>query len=379
MRRPLLYFLVLFIACSPAKEEKYPYEIIKKITKEHIEFENLKLDSMVLEKINTSFLGKLHVFEKSIYFIDEKFCYVNKFDENGRFQNRYIGFGSERNELPLKKISFSTILPNGKLLIIGPTWDCYVFDKDFNYIDDYAINWHSNVSTEEMLKRPDYANSQLYTLAYGVNLLKANNNFAFLPLISQHPDFNPTNKNYSTHARVLGKMRIKNGYVEKIYGRLPPSYLANFNKQVFPYILFDLGNNEEMFSIFPADSSIYRMSNDFKIISIFGFQGKGMDTSYLNVDSVSSFTVNMKKQYDERGYYTSIKYIKEREILFRSYNRGLTQASGGLQAYHDEALIADIDVPKGFEVVGYIAPYFYSNAFIDEEKGEIKVFKFKID
>jgi len=41
-------------------------------------------------------------------------------------------------------------------------------------------------------------------------------------------------------------------------------------------------------------------------------------------------------------------------------------------------LIADVDMPKNFKIAGYIKPYYYSQAIIDEEKEEMTVFKFKL-
>jgi len=34
-------------------------------------------------------------------------------------------------------------------------------------------------------------------------------------------------------------------------------------------------------------------------------------------------------------------------------------------------------VPKGLKVIGYIEPYFYSNAMIDEENEIMKIYRFK--
>jgi hypothetical protein len=38
-----------------------------------------------------------------------------------------------------------------------------------------------------------------------------------------------------------------------------------------------------------------------------------------------------------------------------------------------------MDVPKGFDVIGFIKPYFYSNAFADEKKGTVSFYKFRLN
>ena len=41
-------------------------------------------------------------------------------------------------------------------------------------------------------------------------------------------------------------------------------------------------------------------------------------------------------------------------------------------------LQGDIEVPKSFYVIGYIAPYYYATIDIDEKNEMIKMFRFKI-
>ena len=45
----------------------------------------------------------------------------------------------------------------------------------------------------------------------------------------------------------------------------------------------------------------------------------------------------------------------------------------------DGKLLADCETPKGFKVVGYIAPYYYSQIIGGEEDGSMTVYRFKLD
>jgi hypothetical protein len=49
-----------------------------------------------------------------------------------------------------------------------------------------------------------------------------------------------------------------------------------------------------------------------------------------------------------------------------------------LQVYMDDVLIADVDVPVNFRVSGFIAPYYYSNSFSNEDTEEIKLYRFML-
>jgi hypothetical protein len=42
-------------------------------------------------------------------------------------------------------------------------------------------------------------------------------------------------------------------------------------------------------------------------------------------------------------------------------------------------LIADLSVPKGFKIGGYVAPYYYSQAIADIDKELLIVYRFKLE
>jgi len=105
-----------------------------------------------------------------------------------------------------------------------------------------------------------------------------------------------------------------------------------------------------------------------------------MDTDYQEVPRRD--IKKMRELYFEdrplRGWYNEVEYFEETEILFRSYKKSGDSPYDGLQIYHKNVLIGDIDVPEDFVVKGYIEPYYYSSADIDIEKGEIKIYRFKL-
>jgi hypothetical protein len=84
-----------------------------------------------------------------------------------------------------------------------------------------------------------------------------------------------------------------------------------------------------------------------------------------------------REERQKKGYYDWIEYIDETGVLFRSYKKGENSSSDGLQVYKNDVLIADLDVPKGFKVTGFIFPYYYSNEYIDEEAEKMIIYKFR--
>ncbi len=52
--------------------------------------------------------------------------------------------------------------------------------------------------------------------------------------------------------------------------------------------------------------------------------------------------------------------------------------SDGLQIYSSDGhFLGDCEVPKGLNVKGYIAPYYYSQVFTDED-GKLTLYRFRL-
>ena len=101
-----------------------------------------------------------------------------------------------------------------------------------------------------------------------------------------------------------------------------------------------------------------------------------------NYKKIHSYKECRKFYYDERetkGYYGWLQYINETNILFRSYSKGDKESTDGLQIYKNSTLLGDIDVPKNFKIIGYIKPYYYTQAKIEEEEERIIIYRFKLN
>lgn len=174
-------------------------------------------------------------------------------------------------------------------------------------------------------------------------------------------------------------MNISNGKIVAIGGRSTPVLLQY---RYLPYLNFiSLADNEDeniLYVTYETDSLIYIYDPDMNIVSAFGNAGRNMFQDYFEIKKRSDIRKHFFKEQKKSGYYDKIKYVHEKDLLFRSYHRGIASDDDGLQIYKGKTLIADLDVPKNLSVAGYIAPYFYSNAIIDEEKETIKVYKFQL-
>ena len=104
-----------------------------------------------------------------------------------------------------------------------------------------------------------------------------------------------------------------------------------------------------------------------------------MNTNYT---AIKDFNLKLFRTlyFEDRpklGWYYHVEFIDELGLLFRSYTKGEHCDYDGLQILENETLIADLSVPKGFKVKGYIKPYVYGEV-ISELSEQLKLYKFEV-
>lgn len=389
------FFILCFsiLACSSENYKKETLFSANPVAKKNIWFESLQLEAIQLDSIASSYVGIISIGKDSIRFIDKKYNWIFVFDKNGKFYNRHLGKGRGAHELPLFGIKFYCRTPEGGYFFIGGSYRCHYLTGSYERVNSYVMNWNSNTPVKLLQEKPYPANSKSYSLAYYFGRIKSTDNYIFLPLIGASPPygvFNISTDIYAKKGRILAKMKRETGVFKDIIGRLSPIYSNNEAVRLFPFFFFDIINKNKIAITYAVDSLIYIFDLNFKTnYASFGFSGKNMDDDYIIIPSTENEDIlesYAQKQLRERGYYTSLIYIEERDMYFRGYTKGGDSKTDGLQIYKDYTLIADVSVPEvakfngihTFRVTGYIDPYFYSNAFINAKTGEIILYRFRV-
>jgi len=376
----LIVIIILLIQLSSCFNKTHDRNLIEGelISKVNLKIGKISLDSFYLDSTSTSFIGTLHVYHDNIIMVDNQFCWVFRFDRNGKLISRNIGQGDGESELPCRKIDAYVLLPNGEHMFFGPSWDVYIFDSNFIKIADYRIDWHPRGNKEYVGLHPDPSDPIMYSATFGLQQIRADKKNVYLPLYSQHNLFNPIVETYSKQARVIGEMDFKTGDVTKIFGRLSPIYQQNKSVRIFSYLHYDLIDDDEMAITYPVDSVIYIVSRNFSLKRKFGSAGKSMSMNYQVIKEYNKISSTWSKESKSKGYYTSIDFVKQRNLLFRSYQKSGISLVDGLQIYKFDELIADVDIPKKCKIIGYIKPYFYISKGPDEISGNTKLFRFQL-
>lgn len=344
---------------------------------------DISLQTIELESILSSLGGRLTVSDEGFNFIDYNFGWIFVFDFDGNLIDRRLGIGRGPNEIPSGGITFYSSLDSGGHLFIGSSANYYIFDASLTRKQKGMLRWKQDKPLEYLTQNPTPEDQRSYNLAYFISEVKTTSEHAYLPLIGgprEYTNFSMDTDLFAKEARILAKMNLEDGQIEEIFGRYPPSYYNNPEKRPLSFFFFDIIDDEILAITFAADPFIHLFTLDFKHIASFGVEGNKMDTSYeLFTGSSTRFEHFMMNQMRTKGYYSSLKYIPETNLLFRGYSKGTESEKDGMQVYKNEILIADFKVPKEMRIAGYNAPWYYSDADVDERNESIKVYRFKVE
>ncbi len=369
--------LVLLFGCK-VEDEYYSYFNAENISEKEILISELQLEAVVLDSVESSHVGLISIEQDSIFFIDQVLCEVFSFDINGTFHSKHLGKGRGPGEYSGGKIQAYCKLPGGSRFFLDGTLNKNIFDENWQRIEQFRTSWRRDHLDPV---NPDPTDPYLYSHEWEKLIIRPfSENEILIPIYSEHKNFNVFIDGYYQEGRIFYVFDIKNQDFVNLLGRRSPEYL---NYKYIPhhsFFSYDIDSEGNFYISHEIDSLIYVYDSDFNPLYTFGISGSDMDTDYQEVPRRD--IKKMRELYFEdrplRGWYNEVEYFEETEILFRSYKKSGDSPYDGLQIYHKNVLIGDIDVPEDFVVKGYIEPYYYSSADIDVEKGEIKIYRFKL-
>ena len=376
-------FVLSFFSCNEDEVIDEFYSA-KQITEKNFIYNSIEYETLVLDSVSTSYQGFFHVNNDKLNFLDSRFGWLFIFDTYGNLVDKKFGRGGGPTEISAAEIAYYAIKPNNGYFITGVSWDNYNFSEDYYLKNKSIMDWGSDFSKiTDLQKEVNPLDPKMYNLDYDKRAI-ATDSYVLFPLNSQYQNFNLSYENYFTEGKIFAKMDIETGKINQLIGRRSPFYEKNKNLGLFSSVMIDIYGNDFCFS-FETDPTIYVLDKSLKNVKkSFGVSGRNMKMDYPNINETVNRQdlISIGKLWNEgrssKGYYTSIKYVPERQLLFRTYHKG-GKDTDGLQIYNDNIIIADVDVPKGFNVFGYIEPYFYSKSVIDDNDEQLFLYRFKLN
>ena len=375
MMKKLFFIVLVLILCGCRNSRSVDVLFVEPINNQKTEvITSIFLDTLTLDAIASSYVGDLKISLDTIYFIDSKFCWVFSFDKDGRFLERKLGQGRGPNEISTGNIDGSARLNDGNWIFMGSGNDCHIFNAKMQRQKAFTIN-----------KGPDsllsYSNPMVYTLFYSNLIMKNFEENLYYNVYTEAPTLNffENAAGYFRESKIITALDMQTGRVKSMLGGYPALYAQNSTSlRLFNGVHFDIDNAGNFFVSYEADSLIYCYDKSYAIQYAFGYKGRAMSTDHPQL----SFEDFLRKSDSERkkyGYNTGICVVDDLGVLFRTYRRNSEDLNDGMQIYRQTTLIGDVDVPKNFKVLGYIAPYVYASFGIDEDLEIIHMCKFEID
>lgn len=346
------------------------------VTKNKSDKVAIVVDSLSIEKIdvdsikNCSYTGFSGVAGDSIYYFDGILSYLYFVSEDGKVGSRQLGLGKSSSELPIKCPMQVCYNEKGKSFdIIGSSYDMYIYGKDKKTLRSFM---------KPSGDKNSYASSTAYTFWDKVTLV-SDNEYIYYNVLGNNDKVSIFGcDDYLEKAAIIMKVSKKDGTMFPI-GNYSEFYVANKNKvKHLPYYYFDLDGDGGFYVTYQVDSLIYHYDKDFNLKESFGLKGRDMYSNYSDPgNSTESFVNAFKNDNGKVGCYYWIK--KYGDYLFRSYFKSDNAVSDGLQIYKEGVLIADVDVPHNFKVIGRCNDYWVTMIDFVDTASAMSFYRFKIE
>lgn len=342
-----------------------------------IEFDSISFMRVDLEETTTTYDIESGIKGQSIYVIDKYLCTLNFHNSSGELQSSHLGVGRASNETVIGRIAGGAFLPDERLALFNGSAVYMLYNEDLCLQDWFRIDYNS-----KSLPKDCYDMPKAYTQRYNRLVCRSHGDCIYcnMELATQETNMLVSGKEYLEKTfNILEIDMDKQALGRLLVQGFPSSYAENTSsKIILSSSYFDIDVDGAIYVTYEADSCIYVYDKNNHITAKFGFAGKNMDTHYTSTPTLAEVKKNYRKERKQRGYYNWIEYDDVNGLLFRSYQKGKHAPVDGLQIYKNHNLIADVDVPKHFKVMGYIEPYYYSYVIADEDNEKLYLYRFTL-
>lgn len=375
---------VILLGCKANQNTKKSvtgYSSISNFSTKEIKINRLVgMDSLKIDGKKMSMSGNFFTYQDSLYFADCILASVLVYDKDCHYVRSIYKKG--RGPMELSGLDVMTVLPSGDFVIMDEQWGITVCDTAWNKVKKFMLEWKSTKSLEELRRDPDPEDMGIYEVEYAKNKICAyGEQRVIFPITTEAMNLNAFEgrgtRRYYDESYMLAILSLQSGVVEKMICKFSPVYKKYTYLPNLKNVLFETKGNELYYS-FEVDPLIYKMNLTDSTTISFGEAGLEMNTNYRETTLLEDAERYLSEDMENYGHYRYLRYIAERNILFRGYRKGKGMRDG-LQVYSENCLIADIEVPRDFEVVGYIAPWFYARGICNYDDEEIVIYKFELE
>jgi|GEM_PF-833658 hypothetical protein len=293
---------------------------------------------------------------------------IHAIDGNsGKDCGTVIHYGGGPNEMRGSIFAYC-ISPEGTHYFMDGNPALDVFSRNYKLL--HHAEWYNSKHLENQSSRFDNTKFYIYpdapVLRYHAGKLYASVDGG--DLVS-----NVITPGYYKKTRIIEEFKADDYSIQRYLGRMSPA--AEYMTGIW-LTLFDIDPSGNFVVTYECDDMIYVYDKDFNLRYSFGQPGKDMDKNYTRQKLSKTTYDKIQAERKIKGHYTYLTCAGG--YVFRGYATGNPKNQTRLQIYKGTTEIADIEVPTGFKVIGYKAPYFYSGLILDENKETAVLYRFKL-
>lgn len=367
-------------ACSSGRSEDdhARYASVRKI-----KYEKIAYDTILLNHPNSSYVGRFGMSGDSIYFADGMYATLATFDKKGNLRNMFLGKG----EGPREVRNIHNLSIEKDYNYIFENWNVHVFNKQWNKVKVFTMNWNYKRPLEEVKNNPKAHYNEIYEVKYFGNQYAQIGPGRFLFNIeSTHPKFNgymqKYAKQYYEEAKIFGVLNVHTNKVEMLAGNYPHYYTQHYPLPIFANWHYDF-KNDSIYLNFESEEKIYVMDKNFRKVRSFGIPPQQpLNNAYTFTKSPEEYDKIVKDERKARGIYASVYFSKDRNTLFRTVYLGEGENAGAmnyvLQVYENNDLVGEHALPFDCKIIGEDDEYLYAEGLLDETASKMSVYRIKL-
>ena len=375
-RFPIYVFCLLFLSCRNSSEDIPHKGTIR------LEACLVQIDTMMVSLEDASGMGNYYMRDSVITFVDAVTSVFYDIDLNGNITSSYFRKGNGKNEIPSLLYAYPIGNdPYDRAVILDNSNGVTLFEIESKNIVSRGIadfGWEQHHTKSYRL--PELYNFSFFT-DFGVSFyLDPDSKLLFQANIVNRNTTMPdeVEKRRYIDGAVLGRLNMETNEVEEVFGYFPDIYESNPmpHLEFFQYVI----QGDKLYMNHTVDSLIYVYQYPDTPLYTFGYECRDIDRSYTVTKKIDNSTY-FKKDLEHVGFNTGLQFIPELNVFCRTYIKSAATGEAGMQIYKDYDLIADIDVPVFFKLLGYCDGCFYGSSFVPIEttnKTSIIIYRLKI-
>ena len=207
---------------------------------------------------------------------------------------------------------------------------------------------------------------------FGVSIYDAGNDEVLIPLSFVNRNLNGVDAGRYDKGHILGCVNSRSLKVDRVIGSFPEFYKEN----PLPFFeFFDYAVNPKDSLIYvnhAPDSLIYCYHYPDKRLYTFGFEPAGINRKYTT--GYDKAQEHFQKDISHVGVNTGLYFDPIDEILFRTSLANFNSGKVIMQAYKDNNLILECEMPPYFKLLGRIDDCYYGVRFLPVETVDEEVY-----